>query len=113
MMVMSKKKHLQISLGDGLAHLTVIRSRNKEYLGLYIKQQKVLSSQSQGIIGKIVLQVWVYRIHKTVACASLVVLLSLRGWTPVPLSHAHVCMCAGYLNLWNKCGPCVSTQFVH
>ncbi|KAK4312263.1 hypothetical protein Pmani_016276 [Petrolisthes manimaculis] len=51
MMVMSKKKHLQISLGDGLAHLTVIRSRSKEYLGLYIKQQRVLSTHTQGIIG--------------------------------------------------------------
>lgn len=78
MIVMSKKKHLQISLGDGLAKLTVIRSRNKDYLGLYIKQQRVLSSQSQGIIGKIELQVWIYKIHQTVACVSLVIFLSLR-----------------------------------
>lgn len=51
MVVMSKKQRLQLSLGDGLAHLTVLRSKNKQYLGLSIKQQQVLSSEAQGIIG--------------------------------------------------------------
>lgn len=55
MVVLSKKRSLDITIGDGLAHFTIRRSRNKKgqrFLGFYIKDQEIFSPQTHGMIGE-------------------------------------------------------------
>ncbi|XP_069185566.1 inter-alpha-trypsin inhibitor heavy chain H3 isoform X2 [Procambarus clarkii] len=57
MIVLSKKRHLHVTMGDGLAHFAVVRSKNKigqRFLGFYIKDQQILSHQTHGIIGQFI-----------------------------------------------------------
>ncbi|KAG7162198.1 Inter-alpha-trypsin inhibitor heavy chain H3-like [Homarus americanus] len=55
LIVLDKKKNLHVTIGDGLAHFAVVRSRNKlgqRFLGFYIKDQQILSPLTHGIIGQ-------------------------------------------------------------
>ncbi|XP_050713759.1 inter-alpha-trypsin inhibitor heavy chain H3-like [Eriocheir sinensis] len=57
MVVLSKKRSLDITIGDGLAHFTIRRSRNKKgqrFLGFYIKDQEIFSPQTHGMIGQFI-----------------------------------------------------------
>lgn len=55
MIVLNKKQNLHVTMGDGLAHFAVVRSKNRsgqQFLGFYIKDQQILSAQTHGIIGQ-------------------------------------------------------------
>ena len=55
MVVLSKKRSLDITIGDGLAHFTIRRSRNKRgqrFLGFYIRDQEIFSPQTHGMMGE-------------------------------------------------------------
>lgn len=55
MVVLSKKRSLDITIGDGLAHFTIRRSRNKRgqrFLGFYIVDQEIFSPQTHGMMGE-------------------------------------------------------------
>lgn len=55
MVVLSKKRSLDITIGDGLAHFTIKRSRNRRgqrFLGFYIKNQEIFSRQTHGMMGQ-------------------------------------------------------------
>ncbi|XP_045123808.1 inter-alpha-trypsin inhibitor heavy chain H1-like [Portunus trituberculatus] len=57
MVVLSKKRSLDITIGDGLAHFTIRRSRNKRgqrFLGFYIMDQEIFSPQTHGMMGQFI-----------------------------------------------------------
>ncbi|KAG0718804.1 Inter-alpha-trypsin inhibitor heavy chain H3 [Chionoecetes opilio] len=57
MVVLSKKRSLDITIGDGLAHFTIRRSKNKRgqrFLGFYIKDQEIFSPQTHGMMGQFI-----------------------------------------------------------
>lgn len=57
MVVLSKKRSLDITIGDGLAHFTIRRSRNKRgqrFLGFYIIDQEIFSPQTHGMMGQFI-----------------------------------------------------------